>query len=625
MHRRAPVPYRPMKQETAARVVLVRAVEETLPERIAPETLFEAHIAAGDPTEGKPWIVRRADYLIHHPLAAYGELLHRVEATLPSAWWLIGVATVLGLISNYLGPSAKIHVIWNPIVILIAWNVLVYVALAIGSMLHHSELATEPMTTHRARDRPSNTIKPHRLVERLILAPALSWLLGLTAGAEQSPPQATGFEAVGRRFAALWWPIARPAFRLWLRRTLHLSAIGIAIGAIVGMYVQGLFFAYDVIWRSTFVQDPALVASILRFLLGPAAFVLGRQLPQAEDVIRLLTVEGDPAAPWIHLYAVSALLFVVIPRTVLAVAASRRLSGAGGAVKLSLDDEYYIELLRKARAISPQELEAGTRNAVREECEHVSRRVAEFVCVALYDERVAPRLWRFRDQGGTLRELEEELARECESFSPQLERELVNAEDDLERRLAERVRRLLGEEEGVLTRPEERLFPQVSAASSRSTTHVGERVSSDVAALVAGLVSTSVAIVAGTVSGGFGKVLGVALLAGLVHSGPVGWVIGAVGGLAASGALFALGREKLRQGVKAVRLPAAGLKVAFSRGRYERLIAEGRTRCEESIRQSLAAPMAQLSSLIAEHLWRRLRELVGEWERPRGARQHEPN
>lgn len=611
-----------MEQETAARVVLVRAVEEMLPERIAPETLLEAHVAAGDPAEGAPWIIRRAHYLIDHVLAAYGEVLHRLEAALPSPWLFISLATVLGLASNYLGPSTKIHVLWNPIVILIAWNVLMYAALAIGSTLHRPKLATQPTTTVPRSRRPrSNPVKYRpRLVERLVFGPALSWLLGFKTAAEQVRQQAIGIEAVGRRFAVLWWPLARPALRLWLRRTLHLSAIGVAIGAILGMYVRGIFVAYDVIWQSTFVKDPTIVAVMLRYVLGAAAVVLGQPLPGAEDVTRLLTTDGDPAAPWIHLYAVSAVLFVVIPRSLLAIAVGGRLSRARRAVELDLDAEYYVDLLQRARAVSPTELEARTRNAVREECQQVCSRLADFVCTALYDERIAPRLWRFREQGGTLHELEKELAHECQSFTPELQCELAKAEHDLERRLAEHVQRLLGEGNEVVARPAKGFFGQVSAASSRSATHVGDRVSGNLTTVVAGVVSTSVAIVVGTVTGGFGEALGVALLVSVVESGPVGWVIGAVGALVATGALFALGWEKLRQGVKGVPLPAAVLKVALWSGRYERLVAEGRKKCEASVRQSLALPMDQLSSLIGEHLWSRVRVLVGELQRPRVGR-----
>jgi hypothetical protein len=53
-----------MAEESVARVVLVRAVEEVVPQRIAPETLLEARIAAGEPPEGETWIARHAAYLL---------------------------------------------------------------------------------------------------------------------------------------------------------------------------------------------------------------------------------------------------------------------------------------------------------------------------------------------------------------------------------------------------------------------------------------------------------------------------------------------------------------------------------------------------------------------------------
>jgi hypothetical protein len=56
--------------------------------------------------------------LVEHALAPYGAVLSRSELALPGPWLLIALAVLLGLGSNYLGPSAKIHVLWNPIVIL---------------------------------------------------------------------------------------------------------------------------------------------------------------------------------------------------------------------------------------------------------------------------------------------------------------------------------------------------------------------------------------------------------------------------------------------------------------------------------------------------------------------------
>ena len=607
-----------MEQEKAARVVLIRAVEEVLPEHIAPETLLEAHLAAGNPAEGPPWIVRRADFLIDHTIGAYGAVLQRVKTIHPSVWLPIGLSTVLGLASNYLGPSEKIHVLWNPIILLIAWNILIYVILVIGFSLGTKvgSSATLPKTTplrykHQA-DSKKHEYRPS-LAERFVLGPVFSWLFGLKAGVEEIRDQATGIGAVGKRFATLWWQVVQPNLRLWLQRTLHLCAIGIAVGAISGMYMRGLVFKYEVIWRSTFITDSSTVEKALGYIFSPALTVLGQNLPGA---VGLLIGDGVPAADWIHLYAVYALLIIVVPRSLLALTSTKRLSNNRRTVQLDFEDEYYVDLLKRATSISPKELEAATRKAVTEECSQVSEQLAGFVCVKLYDGRITPFLWRFREEGGSLRDLEKTLNNECLSFRTELDSELMGAEKVLDQRITERIKRLLGDDGEVATRPTGGFIGDVGAASSQAATHVGDRVSGNLAAIVAGTVSTSVAIVVGTLSGGFGSSLGVALLAGLVHSGPVAWVIGAVGALLATGATFALGRDKLRQSVKSIPIPATALKVAIWTNRYERLIADGRKKCEESVRESIASQMNQLSSVIADQLWGRLKPVVGELQRP---------
>jgi hypothetical protein len=613
-----------MRQEDAARVVLVRAFEETLPHGIAGETLLEAHAAAGDPAAGPRWIECRAAYLLDHALSGHRTVVARAQLGLPGPWLSIGVAVLAGLVSNYLGPSAEIHVVLNPIVVLIAWNLAVYAALALVA-LRPAARAREPRSTGgrgRLSDLHDRGLAPDAsrrrgLAERLLLGRARAWLLGARARLDEGIADARQVAAVAQRFAILWWPIVRPAVGLWLRRLLHLCAIGLAAGAVAGMYVRGLFFAYRVVWRSTFVNDPGVVAWILRGLVGPAALALGRPLPSTEDVVRLLGTDGDPAGPWIHLYAVTALAFVVAPRALLALATTRRLRRATREVAVDLEDDYYCDLLQKARAVSPEELEAAVRDAVRDECGRFGDRLAAFVCAKLYDGRLAPRLWSFREHGGTLRGLEEALRRECETFGPVLERELPSAQRDLEGALVGRVRRLLGEEGALETRPPGDLVGEVGAASARTATQLGERVSGDVATVVAAVVSTAVAIVAGTVSGGFGKALGVALLVGIVKSGPVGWVVGAVGGLVAAGSAFWLGRETVREGVKGVSLPAAVLKLALWHGRYTGLVADGRARCEAAIREALDAQMTPLAAAIADHVWNGLKPVVGELQRPR--------
>ena len=604
-----------MNHDDAAAVVLVRAVEELLPDRIPPENLLDAHIAAGDPSEGSQWMARRACYLIDHCLGPYTVVLSRLRLTV-DAWFFIGLAIAGGLASNYLGPSTKIHVIWNPMVILIAWNALVYAGLAVSSAFGRPAETTDAGSAAASSRYRASNLRGYRpgIFERIILGPALSWLLGVKAGLDEMHQDAVAGRKVAQRFGALWWRLMRPIVRLWFRRTLHLAAIGIAIGAIVGMYVRGLFFDYNIVWQSTFVKDAETVAVMLRYLLGPAAIITGQPLPNRELVAPLFHPDGDGAASWIHLYAVSALVFIVIPRGFLALVATMRLRRMRRTVELDLRDPYYVDVLQKARDVRPKELEARVRSAVRDECLEQAGTLAKFVSMELYDRRIEPRIMKFRETGGTLRQLEDDLRLECRSFGPELQTQLVKAGRDLEARLAERVKQLLGENE-FDTRSVDGLFGPVSP-ESLSVTHAGDRVSGDLTGLVTTVVSGSVAVALGTVSGGFGEALGIALLVGVVQSGPIGWVIGAIGGLVATFGVLALGRERLRQGIKDLRLPAAALKLALWKSRCDRLIADGRKKCEESVRDSLAARMDQFSATIGDQIWNRLRVVIGESQRP---------
>jgi hypothetical protein len=611
-----------VQQEDAARVVLVRALEETIPDRIPPEALLEAHAAAGDPVESEAWIARRARYLVDHALGSYRTLLEQSRLVLPGPWLSIGVAVLLGVASNYLGPSRQIHVVWNPIVVLMLWNLAVYAGLAAMTIRPRSRRSGDGRA-HAAGLGPQRTAagarpaQPAGLADRLLFGIASRWIAHARERVDDRVGDAKATAAVGRRFARLWWPTTRPALGLWVRRLLHLMAIGVTIGAVLGMYVRGLFFAYRVVWQSTFVNDPGAIAFVLRALLGPAALVLREPLPGPEDVVRLLGDTGDPAAGWIHLYAVSALLVIVIPRALLAVAATRRLRRRSGDVSLDLDQDYFQDLLRKASAVSPDELERSMRDAVNDECRRFADRLAGFVGEELYDRRIMPRLRAFRDEGGTIRELESTLQGQCEAFAPVLLRELPAAERELERALVLRIQRLVGDESILATRPAGDLVGRVSGASSRAAVDIGEEMSDRIGATVGGVVSASVAAAVGTVSGGFGEALGIALLAEIGVSGPVGWVVGAAGALIAAGAAYWLGRARLREGIKGVRLPPAVLKVALWPRRYERTIAEGRERCQAAVRQALETQLAPLSSAIADHIWRALKPVVGELQRPR--------
>lgn len=144
--------------------------------------------------------------------------------------------------------------------------------------------------------------------------------------------------------AAAWrTPTPDPARRrraLDIERLLHAGAAALALGLCLGLYARGLVFDYRAGWQSTFL-DPAQVHALLTTLLAPASALTGIAVPGVDGIAALRLPAGQaaqaPAAGWIHLFAATLALIVVLPRSLLAAwaAARARRLDAGPALALA--------------------------------------------------------------------------------------------------------------------------------------------------------------------------------------------------------------------------------------------------------------------------------------------------
>jgi hypothetical protein len=133
-------------------------------------------------------------------------------------------------------------------------------------------------------------------------------------------PLSTGL----RRFAAEWGTLSRPILFLRAKRLLHLAAALLAIGLIIGLYVRGIVLRYEAGWESTFL-GPRSAYALLSVLYGPASALSGISYGSAGDIAALrwtATGGGGDAAPWIHLIAITAALYIAVPRLCAAAVAS---------------------------------------------------------------------------------------------------------------------------------------------------------------------------------------------------------------------------------------------------------------------------------------------------------------
>lgn len=339
-----------MDQNRAADVLLVRALEEADPHgelldaetRVAAgrEALRRAGLAPGARPAPAPealaaCIGARAALLRERLARRAPDLVRLRDAALAGGAHgpLLAVAALaVGVALGSLGAERQVSIVAFPLLGLIAWNMAVYAALLISALrggAHTGPPAPWVAALARARD----------------------WA---TAGLARQLPLGGPPEAVaavtGERFVRDWLAASRPILVARARTAFHLAAAALAAGTVAGMYLRGLVFEYRAGWESTFL-DAHAVRALLSALLTPASAVTGIPLPDADRIAALRFGPGRPgenAAPWIHLYAATAALYVILPRLALAAAGTVRSRRLAAAFPLDLSDPYYRRIAAEA-------------------------------------------------------------------------------------------------------------------------------------------------------------------------------------------------------------------------------------------------------------------------------------
>jgi GTP-binding protein EngB required for normal cell division len=104
---------------------------------------------------------------------------------------------------------------------------------------------------------------------------------------------------------------------------MHTAAAALALGALLAMYWRGLVFDYQALWQSTFLSASSAY-SLVSWVLSPAvwlgSYFGGAPFPDLASFEQLHAPasQGENAARWIHWYAITVLLVVLLPRCLLA-------------------------------------------------------------------------------------------------------------------------------------------------------------------------------------------------------------------------------------------------------------------------------------------------------------------
>jgi hypothetical protein len=239
---------------------------------------------------------------------------------------LVGFAAGAGL--DHIGNPHRVDLLSAPLLLIIAWNLLVYLALIVWALVP---------------SKSTGWANP-QLLRRLSV--------GKAALPRKLPaPLAAGIT----QYFTEWSQLSAKLTHLRLGRTVHLAAAAFALGAIASLYARGMLTQYAAGWESTFL-DAQQVDTLLSTLFAPALAVFPLQGFTLADIEALRFVqEPSPAggARWVHLYAATLFLLVVLPRLVLALVSALRARRLAHRFPIDLGQPYYRLLADKVGASGP--------------------------------------------------------------------------------------------------------------------------------------------------------------------------------------------------------------------------------------------------------------------------------
>ncbi len=330
--------HRTMTDADLAAVCWLRAVEQGAREGVpwsdedAAWASREARHAVGEGGEtakAQAFVVKRAQLAARRLAERDAAWRTPLQGDGPRAWravlLLAAVAIAAFIVGDVLGHGSggghRINLLAPPVLGLLAWNLAVYVLLLAAAGRGPSAWLARAIEDARTRFSGRGAAAP------LVAARA--------------------------RFAAEWALATRGVQRWRVAAAMHGAAALLAVLVVASMYVFGLAFDVRAGWDSTWL-DAEQVQRLLSIVFAPASAVSGIALPDAAELARLRFAEGsagERAARWIHLYAITLALAVIVPRLALAAWSRWRAERAAAHLAPALDEPYFRALLRDGPAV----------------------------------------------------------------------------------------------------------------------------------------------------------------------------------------------------------------------------------------------------------------------------------
>jgi hypothetical protein len=225
---------------------------------------------------------------------------------------LLFVSFLIGLGSNYLGSGPRINILLNPLMILLFWNFAIYLVLFFKG------------TVFRKYPLPSS----NKAFKLIIFGRSIKDKFNLLF--PKKSKISTLLRNARMYFINLWLQQANTLLAARLSLILHGMAIALTSGVLTGLYIRGLFQEYQFAWLSTF--DKTIVMSLGKIIFEPVLFLIQSNMPKE-----------NMGAAWIHLFAASAVFYILLPRFLLLFHTRHKIKKLTGSVEPDLTLPYFMK------------------------------------------------------------------------------------------------------------------------------------------------------------------------------------------------------------------------------------------------------------------------------------------
>ncbi len=341
-----------MNESDAQKVLFVKEIEDGDPtgkvlpraERLLatskaepPDPMISNTKSGNDQIKEESFFVRRAELLMQTLKDIHPETRIDINPVEWKRWFtllLYIVSFLTGFIANEFDSGKRLNLLAFPITIMLLWSFVVYGVN--GFMFIRSRFKGAPVANSSDSIINSLLSQAIRIFKR-DMAPPTDW--GYT------------LNRCLQNFYYKWIHLSTEIYKNRVSGVMHICAVLFVVGVIGGMYFRGLETEYHAGWESTFLR-PDSVLWFLNLVLGPASLITGLELPGLGEIEEIRWgdgIVGANAAVWIHLFAATSLLFIIIPRCFLAFNAFKRVMYLRGNFPISTESDPYFSKMLQVR------------------------------------------------------------------------------------------------------------------------------------------------------------------------------------------------------------------------------------------------------------------------------------